>query len=77
MFEFFSNLKKTRETFNKYFEFKSNGDSYKNLSLPGYLDEICSDFIDNLKGSNNTWKIQLIHKIILKSTKDKDEERNL
>ena len=62
---------------NNYFEYESNGDRNKILSIGEYLNNIrayLKDFINHLKKSD-TWKIQLTIAINFMSTKDNNEER--
>ena len=61
-------------------ELQTNGDSSKNISLAGYLDEIYSylkNLINVLKKSIDAWKTNLSTKSIFRSSNDNDEERKM
>ena len=62
---------------NNNIEYKSNGDSNKDLTIEEYLDKLkpyLKDIIIDLQNSD-TWKIQLTISISFISSKDVDEER--
>ena len=61
---------KTNNTFNdNYIEYKSNGDTDKNLSLEEFLDMI-KPYLSNIINNHKKWKIQLTMPINFISSKD-------